>query len=153
MKHQNKKFERDLYDISDGPGRNAAIGLFTQFNFKLCEDQEKFSSHDLVFSRKNQTLLLEVEVKRIWNDTEFPFSSVDIPERKKHSKAGIYVMFNNQTNRALIVAMDTIKNSQVVRKNTRNKYNNTQTQDEPFYRVEKNKFAEYINIDGVWQKL
>jgi hypothetical protein len=74
------------------------------------------------------------------------YSTVDVSERKKKSKADIFIMCN-RTYDAL--CMTEMKN--VLEANQRNKDTRIGTRNEPFFKVEKTLFKFYISQNGIWQ--
>lgn len=142
---QYKEFNQLLYD------NNNSIAIITALNYLLSrnvfyydvhplEQKEKFKHSDfyLIKIEDNRKVYFEVERKEVWTkDYEWQgYETLDIPIRKKYSKADVFIMLNNNANTLAVMYMRDVLSSKTYSKRT--KY----TEKEDFFAVslEKVKF-------------
>lgn len=83
MNGVHKKFDQETYDQQDNRAKAAALqyihdqGLYGRIN-----DEDKFGPDLLIYSGYRKVSYVEVEIKLGWTGPEFPFSTVQLPERK-----------------------------------------------------------------------
>jgi hypothetical protein len=173
MKVATKRFNKKLFDQNDPKARKIAIEYFAKMGI-LLEDHPNKYGPDLVASCKlcteaygpNSSLdtceicgheyepvrehelvppfYVEVEIKRVWRGEEFPYATVQFPERKakyiyQSNKPVKFFMLNAKCNRAFIVDGKDILKSKL--KMVPNVY---MRNDEYFFQVpiEKGEFVE-----------
>ena len=79
-----KKFDKELYDIYDSVSKEAARDALQKKGYTVCDNIDKYAQ-DLVAEKDGKMFLVETEVKNVWKGPEFPYDTVQLPERKKKS--------------------------------------------------------------------
>lgn len=145
-----KAFDKSLYEANDKLARESVKRLFKNSEFEI-RDNEKVRGVDLLVYDKNgnHILNIETEIKRVWNGKDFPYTSVQIPERKNKymilDKPTYLIMFNsNQSAYAVVKGKDIINSPLVIVPNKYISYG------EKFYQVpvEKVDFNNVTSIKG-----
>ena len=140
-----KPFSKKLFEQNDAKARELAKKFFKeQFDVEL-EDHPKKYDVDLV--RKDGEGYVECEIKNVWKEEEFPYDSVQFPERKakytyQNDKPVIYFMLNAKCNRCLLVKGEDLLKSPL--KKVWNKY--MKSGDEMFFQVPLDK-VEFFDIE------
>jgi hypothetical protein len=154
----NKKFDQKLCDQSD-PKSKALIYSFLRQRFPsiyelipISDQTEAYSMYDLeiVDKRSGSNVYLEVEQKIVWFNRGMwqGWDTVDIPYRKRSSKADFFFLINKWFDTFLVIEMDVVKGSRLIYKNT--KY----TSEEPFFSVPVELFTMvYKNSEGLFRKI
>jgi hypothetical protein len=140
-----KKFSKKLFEQNDPKARKIAIEYFKKFNIRLEDHPNKYGpdlkamckfcfeagytldsceicgSEDEPWREREfvPPFYVEVEVKRVWKGDEFPWATVQFPERKakyiyQSDKPVIFFMLNAKCNRAFIVEGRHILKSKLV---------------------------------------
>jgi hypothetical protein len=83
MTAQRKRFDKDLYDKYDDLARQKTTQYLTSQNFQVEEHPDKYAQ-DLIAKHINDdySYYVECEVKLVWDGIEFPYNTVQLPERK-----------------------------------------------------------------------
>jgi len=112
-----KMFDRELYEANDKLAKSCVVEEFNKLRkkFEVVENPKK-RGVDLLIHRKDKHVFnIETEIKRVWKTEEFPYTSVQFPERKKKfselDKPTIYVMWNSDQSAYLAVTSEDLKNS------------------------------------------
>ncbi len=156
----NKKFEPELLKKFDRKGKSVALDfLESTKKFKLLipldEQKERYKKWDFIIKNieTNRNTKIECEVKSVWKETGcFPYETVHVPHRKKDSKANIFIMVNNKGDSIFVTKMSTVKQSKVITKFTRNRFNGTTTYDEPFFELNLTRGKFYTkDKKGKWR--
>ena len=79
MKGEYKEFSKSLFRRNDPKSRKIVIEYFKNRKIILIHNENKFGV-DLV--AKDGSMSVEVEHRNSWNVAEFPYSDVNVPERK-----------------------------------------------------------------------
>ena len=82
MSGLRKQFNKGLYQQYDALAREATTELLASQGFSVVPNPDDYAQ-DLVVSHKGKQWLAECEVKTLWKHGDFPFDSVQLPERKK----------------------------------------------------------------------
>lgn len=105
-----KRFDRELYNEVDKKTKEKVFSLLEEFdNIHAAENTKKTKVDILVTDPDTDELKfnIECEVKRVWKNKEFPYESVQIPERKlKYAildKPTLFVMFNVDYSAYLVI--------------------------------------------------
>ena len=77
-----KPFSPELFKRYDADARRATTEFVERQGWEVREHPDKYA-HDLVATRAELTLLIECEVKAVWENGVFPYDSVQLPERKR----------------------------------------------------------------------
>jgi len=144
---KRKKFDSKLHEQNDGIAKTKikeVLSCILKDGVSITENQNKYSV-DLVLLYNNKIIgVAECERKLVWGDCEFPYDSIQFPERKaKFANLGCPVMFcmlNKQCNRLAVVMGKTLLNSP--KKQIANKYI---ASGEYFFQVPTNK-AMFFNV-------
>lgn len=131
----HKKFSKSLYKKYDAKARELAKSCLVDF-----EDNPNQFGIDLINHKTNEAV--DVEIKVGWQKWDFPFTSVDVTDRKvesmKKHKAQFpdhnvcLIQFCANSRNFLILELDTILNHQKITKDT------IYTKQEAFYRIPLN---------------
>lgn len=100
-----KQFDHNLYRASDGPARSAAKKYWTAKGYSAADNQDKYGI-DLIVGKDGEYFPVEVEVKMVWKGSKFPWTSIQIPQRKeKFAKlpSSIFMVFNADLMYAAII--------------------------------------------------
>lgn len=152
-----KPFNKELYDRNNMIAIQEAAEFLIEnagyhLTIPLADQKEKFKDYDFVINNKDgRCKSVEVEVKEIWTESgkwQTPrWKTIDIPFRKKDSKADFFIMFNKPLDTFAGIDMKKILNSDTYIKNT--KY----TKGEKFFAVHVDKFKFYYKTDKSWRRL
>ncbi len=135
MLRAEKAFNVSLFNEYDVSGRHVVIKFLSQWwKCQIEENPDEFGV-DLLIKRDNTIVgYVEVEVRPIWNQNNFPFTTINIPYRKKKfftlDLPTYYCILNKSLDKYLFITSDEIVNSPVTE--NKNKYVST---DEYFYNV------------------
>ena len=78
-----KAFEQKLHDQYDSEGKYTVIQFFKERNIEARENPDKYGV-DIILYRNDKTIgFAEVEVRLMWKGPKFPYSTVNVPFRKK----------------------------------------------------------------------
>lgn len=77
-----KEFSQNLFNQYDMDARRATKAFISKQGWDV-NDHPDIYSHDLLATKDGITLFVECEVKAVWKSGEFPFDTVQLPERKK----------------------------------------------------------------------
>ena len=82
MSGVRKAFNKGLYAQYDALAREATTDFLKAKGFECVPNPDDYAQ-DLVVSKDGRNWLAECEVKTLWKHGDFPFDSVQLPERKK----------------------------------------------------------------------
>lgn len=108
MKGAYKKFDQQLYKENDMIAKKLTPKIIKNaFGLDSHENTYKYGVDFWLIRNSEIIAYAETEIKLVWNTTNFPYSSVQFPERKKKftelDKPTLFVMINSPKNRALTV--------------------------------------------------
>lgn len=119
-----KRFDPALYEENDKIAKEFVRALLKGTDYQVIENPKKRGVDLLVYKDSEHVANLECEIKRVWKTSDFPYDSIQIPERKskytKLEKPTVFVMLNNDQSAYLAIPQDTLLNSPV--KEVPNKY-------------------------------
>lgn len=99
MTGAHKRFDPKLYEENDAIAKDFVKNLLKGTEFQAIDNIKKRGVDMLAYKDSLHICNLEVEIKRIWKDKDFPYSNVQIPVRKEKyavlEKPTIFVMLNN----------------------------------------------------------
>lgn len=103
-----KPFDRELYNKADNKGKSKITNIITKnTNFKIIDPISRTDVDLLAYLEGNHLFNVEVEIKYVWKSKEFPYDTVQFPQRKekfcKKDKPTLFVMFNSETTSYLCV--------------------------------------------------
>jgi hypothetical protein len=75
-----KKFSQELFDQYDTKAREVVKTYFSKTDWKVVDNPDKYGP-DLIATK--DTYFIEVEIKNAWQNTTFPFTSIQLPQRKQ----------------------------------------------------------------------
>jgi hypothetical protein len=103
----NKPFDKNLYGQNDYLARNSVKKIFKGTDLKIVDNSKKTGVDLFVYKGEKHVLNIECEIKRVWKTKDFPYSSVQIPQRKqKYTNLEVptlFVMFNNNQSSYLVI--------------------------------------------------
>lgn len=147
MKGSYKKFDKKLHQENDAIAKRLTVDLVKKaFGLDSHQNTDQYGV-DLWLIRNGQVIAYaESEIKLVWNTHNFPYQSVQFPERKGKftnlDKPTLFVMINGLKNRALTVWSKDLKTSPLVE--VPNKY---KAENELFYQVPLNLVTFYDIIE------
>jgi len=110
-----KPFDPTLYQANDS-AKYAAIELLEAKGWTAEVNPDQYGI-DILARKGEETLSLEVEVKHNWTGDRFPFSTLQIPERKTKF-AGIanawFMVINSDRTKALLTSGQSVLSSPLV---------------------------------------
>jgi hypothetical protein len=115
-----KKFDKKLFDANDPKARELAIKFFKKSQgFAAKPNPDKYGVDLLLFKEDKHVAFAECEIKRVWKGKDFPYGSVQFPERKakyvyQNNLPVVFIMFNADCNRALLVNGQDLLKSKLV---------------------------------------
>jgi hypothetical protein len=135
-----KRFDPALYAENDTAAREAVKNVLKGSEFQVIDNPKKRGVDLLVFKDSVHIANIECEIKRVWKTTEFPYESIQIPERKQKyaelDKPTVFVMLNHDQSNYLAVTGQTLLSSP--KKEVPNKYVYS---GEFFFQIPKNNAA------------
>lgn len=154
-----KPFSRDLYKENNKKAIETACSFLLsvpkrtklELRVPLEKQREAFKDRDffLFRVRDGKRIDIEAEIKKVWKVSGKwqGWPTIDVPGRKKDSKAQIFIMINNNDNTLAVANMKDVVSSPVSNKVT------AYTDDEPFFNVSLNKFAFYYWTNEKWKRI
>jgi len=142
-----KVFDRKLYEECDNFGKAVAKRFMKQDGFELIDDTEAYRSHDLIFKKDGQPVKIEVEINRRWQKRYYPYSTVTVPYRKRHSKADLYIMIAKNGEALLTIPMKDVLRADTIVKDT------CFTSQERFFSFPIDRVKFYYLQDGYYYPL
>jgi hypothetical protein len=139
----NKVFSQALYERYNQRAIDAASTFFTQQGFQIIvPEQEAYAAYDFHIEKDGIQYPIEVEVSTNWKKDEWQgYTDFHMPYRKRHSKACLYLRFNEQCSSFAMGEMEVMKRSPV--KTT----NNKEMKRELFFAVPLDKLKLYNKQD------
>ena len=105
-----KRFDRELYNEVDKKTKEKVFSLLESFDNLQAEENSKKTKVDILVTDPDTSELkfnIECEIKKVWKNKEFPYESVQIPERKSKyailDKPTLFVMFNADYSSYLVI--------------------------------------------------
>ena len=110
-----KKFDKDLYDTYDSIAKEAAKDALQKKGYTVCDNTDKYAQ-DLVAEKDGEMFLVETEVKNVWKGPEFPYDTVQLPERKKKffKERTLFFIWNAELTHAIVFWSDDVKDLEPV---------------------------------------
>jgi hypothetical protein len=139
MKGSYKKFDQKLFNENDPKSREIIINFFKKYNVFLKDNNDKYGV-DLV--SEDNSVKFELERRLVWNKTEFPFSDVNLPERKAKfflENNVSYIIISKDYSHIGVIMGDVIK-SYLTDNNLKESANKFVSKGEMFYKLPKSKF-------------
>jgi hypothetical protein len=150
-----KPFDRNLFRENDLAAKQVAVDLLQDHGFKLevplQEQEEQYKKWDLIITRiqDQKIITVEAELKKVWtkSGTWQGWPCIDVPYRKKDSKANLFIMSNVLRDTAAVTTMDLLKSSPVSSKKT------IYTDHEYFFNCPLQYFRFYHKTKDSWIKI
>jgi len=94
-----KGFDRALFEKYDKAAKEATIAFLGSGAREYTENRY---AQDIIYQGYERELFAECEVKRVWKGWDFPYDSVQLPERKKKffDKPTLFFIWNEDCTRA-----------------------------------------------------
>jgi hypothetical protein len=129
-----KRFDPVLYSENDRIAKDFVKEALKGSEYQVLENPKKRGVDLLLYRNSEHVANIECEIKRVWKSTEFPYDSVQIPDRKTKytqlDKPTVFVMLNNDQSAYLAISQQVLLNSP--KKEVPNKY---VFEGEMFYQV------------------
>ena len=78
-----KRFDRSLYEEYDQKAREATMSYLKSTGMDVCEHPDRYAQDLIAFSPLDDfEYNVECEVKIVWDGKDFPYDSVQLPQRK-----------------------------------------------------------------------
>ena len=77
-----KRFDRDLFKECDEKARVCTTNYLTSIGYTVSEHPNRYAQ-DLIACIDGMEHMVECEIKLVWAGKEFPYPTVQLPERKK----------------------------------------------------------------------
>lgn len=103
-----KDFDQNLFDWHDEPARKATKRWLRGQGWETADHPDPYA-HDLIAIKNDSLILVECEVKTVWEGMEFPFDTVQLPERKRkflHPRAVFFIWNKSLDNAVYFWARD-----------------------------------------------
>lgn len=137
----SKPFSRNLYNRYNELGIKTAQNFLGQMGYVTVNDVEAYSSHDFIVEKNGKLYKVEAEVTARWTETQFPYTHMSVPYRKKASNADFYVRVNASGSALFFCPMRQVHAAPVITKNT------CLTMNETFFNVPVSSLTLY-SLDG-----
>lgn len=102
-----KTFDQQTYNEENARAVAAVLLHLHSQGIHAVENPDKYGVDILVYTGFRPTMGIEVEVKRVWSGPNFPWGSVQLPERKhKLTKTGFetdFYILNRECNSAIVI--------------------------------------------------
>lgn len=82
MNAVRKKFDHKLYKECDQKARDCTTQYFESIGYTVEEHPDRYAQ-DLIVHKDGYNHLVECEMKLVWEGIDFPYPTVQLPERKK----------------------------------------------------------------------
>lgn len=139
MKGEYKKFSQSLYRQNDPTSRKVVKEYFERNKIPLEDNPNKYGV-DLI--SKDGSLQIEVEHRLVWVDKEFPYSEINVPERKAKyfiENHICYVILSKDYKHIGLIDGKTLK-TYITEDTLQESSNKFVKRGEFFYKVPKSKF-------------
>lgn len=107
-----KKFDRELFEANDTAARHAVTRYILATSDVTVENNPDKYGVDLLVTGGLMDYAVECEIKRVWKGEDFPWDTLQLPERKaKFIRAGVPVEFwilNNELTHAMVIQTDVL---------------------------------------------
>ena len=105
-----KQFDEALHGKYDKPARVATKEYMQHKGYKIWDNPDIYGQ-DLIAKGIKGKFYVECEVKTLWDKDEFPFDSVQLPERKSKffDTPTLFFIWNKPLTSALLFKSDDIK--------------------------------------------
>lgn len=141
-----KKFDKELFEQNDLKSRHVVKKFFFYKNIIVDDNKNKYGV-DLISEDGN--VQIEIERRPMWKNEEFPYSKINIPERKakffKNEKVS-YVIVSNDYSRLGIIQGKKLINY-INKDNLEESSNKFINFGEMFYKIPKEEF-KWFKIDN-----
>ena len=150
-----KPFDKSLYEENNQSAIKTSIDFIQQiFHYQpTAPAGEAYKSHDFIVNdpSTNKDVRVEAEVKKVWEKTGVwqGYDTIDVPYRKKDSRAHLFIMINKHHNTLLCLPMSEIKRSIVKQKRTIYTHSGT----EQFFAVPLSKAIFFKKNDSSWIRI
>lgn len=105
-----KAFNRELYAKYDELAKKKTKEHLNSIGYQVVDHPNKYAQ-DLIAKSEMNEFLVECEVKIVWNTKEFPYTTVQLPERKSKffNERTLFYIWNKDTTRAVTFWSDDVK--------------------------------------------
>lgn len=105
-----KKFDKELFAAFDLQAREKTKEYLVSLGYEVKDNPNKYAQ-DLIASKDGKQFFAECEVKLVWKDEEFPYETIQLPERKKKffTSRTLFFIWNKKLDNAIYFWSDHIK--------------------------------------------
>lgn len=110
MQGAYKKFDKALYKKFDDAAKEKTQQFLESIGCEVSEPENQYIQ-DLVATKDGKSFRVECEVKMIWDKPQFPFSTIQLPERKKKffKERTVFFIWNKALDDAIFFWSDHVK--------------------------------------------
>jgi hypothetical protein len=103
-----KQFDKKLFEKYDQAAKEATLKYLRDSKCTAEENTQDRYAQDIIYNGNNYA---ECEVKRVWKGYDFPFDSVQLPERKRKffNKPTLFFIWNEDCTRAATFHSEKVK--------------------------------------------
>lgn len=139
-----KKFNKSLYEKYDALGKETVKHFMNQMGYTLVSEEEAYKSHDLIITKGDDELRVEIQVCTSWKTLKFPYPTINMPIRKKANTCDLFITVNHNGSALLVIPMETMLRSPVITKDT------CYTKGEKFFNAPQSVARQFFNDNSVW---
>lgn len=142
---ERKRFDRELFDKYDKAAREATTSVLKAKGYDVVEHPDRYAQDLIAYMPLDDfEFHVECEVKRVWKEAQFPYDSVQLPQRKQKFFDGKtrFFIWNEPLTHAATFWCNDIKHLEPVE--VPNKY---MFRDEYFYQIPLD-MVEFISADA-----
>lgn len=99
---ERKRFDRELFNECDKKARAVTTRYFERQGYVVSEHPDRYAQ-DLIVEDTGASFCVECEVKLVWSGEDFPYDSVQLPERKSKffDTATMFFIWNKEFTHAM----------------------------------------------------
>jgi len=107
---RTKPFNKASFEKYDRAARIRTGQHLTLKGYKVKDHPDKYAQ-DLIATRDNNSICVECEVKVVWSGPDFPYETVQLPQRKQKffNEATLFYIWNKQLDNAVTFLSEEIK--------------------------------------------
>lgn len=102
-----KPFDRTLFAENDARARLAVTRHLQSFGDVIAPNQNQFGVDLFCITPEGEQYQAECEVKRVWSGPDFPWQTVQLPQRKAKYRQGgaatYYYVLNSECTHAIVI--------------------------------------------------
>ena len=105
-----KKFDKYLHQKYDDRAKTASKALLKAKGYDVVDNPNPYAEDLIAQKGSDAPFFVEVEIKDLWKGSEFPFQTVQLPERKKKFAVNktVFMIWNSETTHCACFSSDAI---------------------------------------------